>query len=722
MTHRKLLYQFLPRQGETVGVCSLVHPFLVFWEETKTRFLRETINRVVKGVAIPPLPDLLHDFGFGPGTFSLDEWFQQYQAPPLRLTVDAKSLRKLADTAEDLTRDNGLWKDNPADLESAEQDAIADLRRRLDQVRKEVAARSGPGAVRLVLAALRKQFEESARTWLSPRPWTNRLTEELLQAAQTVRSYAGPRKLWGKFLLYVRPGLASSFWLSESQRRNLERKLFPQILSAHQLRFAHERDRRKRRVAEALFGRPGVPGILDQVLLESLDQEKYFQQLAGALATPDVEPQLDAHALVTAKTLDTVLDSARKRTLGDLYQEALVKAGCSPEAFAAQLQQEGLPLNGRTYQPVEWVHVPVPAVLEALQRAGNLYLGSNNQEAPLRIEEPKSAFDAAAAITLTHPELEPLVQNLLSALVQRSKPYAEINHVTGGEPQTHALLYCYPPDRRRFERYLQTRITLANAAGPGDNHTAYQVNHPYIVTLVQFAVAAPLGGLRTLASWVHQANLLQKNGYTPLFDLTGTPEVRRLAERPEDYEDSRLLFGAACKARLFSALGSNPPIHYALTTVDPRLEILFAPVTFVPEWKTEEYFHQALGHAGFVRCLEVAFHRVADLGPTVTKLAREVDAHLVASALVGMGILEAGTSGHHFRIHWQGPPGILPPELFQKQKGALQGLTEVECIAELHRNDDLYNTVFWQVCDALDFGGVSPNDVPPFLLNFVKSL
>lgn len=189
------------------------------------------------------------------------------------------------------------------------------------------------------------------------------------------------------------------------------------------------------------------------------------------------------------------------------------------------------------------------------------------------------------------------------------------------------------------------------------------------------------------------------------------------------YEDSRQLFEAACKALVFSCVNPGPPPHYALPTVDRRLEELFAPITYVAEWKTEEYFLQAVRRRSFARCLEIAFSAVPDLGPTLAKLAREVDANLVATKLVGLGILEAGSAAHHFRIQWPGKdPGVLPLDLFHKQKGTLQGLNADDCIAELNRNDDLYNTVFWQVCDALDFGRVSPNDVPPFLLNFVQSL
>lgn len=724
MSLRPVKLPTLLRLAEAKGVCTLQHPFLALWEQWRKRFLQATIKHLIQGTPLPPNEDLLDEFRLGQGALTLDEWFQHYRARQVRLSWSAAVLRKLADLAEDLTQDQGMWRIDAADLDHLAQDVVEEFRQRLQRLTDHVGRTYGQQAVRQALDLVRQELQQQVRKWDEPPLWSSRQSEELRNLAQTLRSYAQPRHTSWKVVSKLYPETAASWWLSEAQRKNAERRLVPQLQEAASKRFTQEALRRKRQIGALLLGQQGQPGLLDQQLAQSLGHEDFFQKLLNHVeALPSAEIHADPTTLCTARSLDTPIPSPGKGTVADLYDETIENAGCSAAELAAQLGGQGLNLAGRRRKPSEWPQVPVSTVAVALQRAVDEYLGSQDLKNTLHIDQPKTAFEFAASITLTHPALQPLVRPLIPSLVEQSGPYADTAPVPNGEPRNFRYLFCCAHDRRHWERLLHARATLV-ATGVGER-TAFAPKHPYAVILAQFAAAVPVGALRSLPSWVRQANhLVHKQRKTFPFEVAPFPEFRILPQRPESYPDSEALFSAALKAHLIKVLpnSSGAADRFVLAAMDRQMETLFALATYVAEWHTQEYLHQRLRRPEILRSLEIAFPHVPELGVSATALAGDHDAHRACMTLANIGVLEAATTEHHFRLRWQGPPGVLPLDLFRQEIGALQGMTRDDFVGQLHSNDNFYNNVFWQVVDALTLERISTNDVPVFLRGFVQSL
>jgi hypothetical protein len=719
MTRRKTHYKTAARPGQSLGVTAVTLPFRRLLAQFKARFVRDAVAHLAGGGA-PSSPPPLEDAGLGPGTVSLDEWFVDYSPPPLSLDGTREGLLRLAESAEDLARDDGSWRDVAAELDRPAVDAVEEVARRIDGLVRRCLAREGPPAARRALEALRHQMAGAAAANAAA-AWTAAQAAELYEHARQLRHLAHPRSWLARVLMRVRPDAPAWGWLSEGQRAYAERQALPAVTAAAQTRHGAEVVRRKARVYEACLGRPGVAGLLESAEQEVARREQFFQHLAAAPEAAANDYDAQPHEILLAADLDTPLGPGVRRTLGDLFDENAARAGCTPAGLAAVIAHAGLPIDGRVVPPGEWPDLAAGAVREALERLADLYLGAADPDATLDIERPATAVEWLATIHLLHPELRTLLVNVLPVWVRQSRPYAELNAVAGADPNVLTFLYCYEGHRAAWQRLLHAQVTLTTrATGPHDTLPGYAVGHPYAAVLAQFAVALAPGALRDLPAWVREGNRLRQEGeFPPPYDWTAAPELRLLPERVEDYADAEQLFDAAVQAQALVPIGDKPAA-YAPAWPDPALDRLFAQHQVEASWRGPEFFARRLRRPEFATLLLTVFPEVRGLRRVLRTLARESSPLHAAEELVRLGVLEARPAELYRLARVPADGAALDPELYQSREGQYVGLSRQDFVAALCRDDELYNAVFWRVSDALDAGRVSPRDVPPSLVRVTE--
>ncbi len=556
MELRPTHYKFVPSQVDSLGATVLRYPFPEIWDHYERGFHRTVIEHLctTHGHHTSQL-ELLDQAHLTHEAICLDEWFQDYRPPILRFRWDVETLTKLALTADDLAHDDGQWKSDALDLDRPIQTATAEIRRRIQNLRRLTQAESGPDAAVGTLEALRTNWLTLRTEWIAPVDWTTRHADELQDTARILRNARQPRQFHYRTLLSLRARLSPRRWLTESERQMIERRLFPRIQRAGELRFEQELRRRRCRIADAILGRPGAPGILDQILQEVESDRTYFKSLTNVSHRARIErASREPDEILLVESLDTVIDADGQRTLLDLYDELVHRSGCTPARLAEQLLAQGLSIEGRRYLPAEWPSLPLPHVQQGLQAVVAGYLGSSNRRTPVRIDQPQTAFDHAATITPMSPELAAVLRAALPLWIRQSKPYAEHQHLNGADPSRHAFLFCYPPDRRRWESLLVAHVRMSNGDVAVDDAVTYATAHPYVAILCHYA-GFPAGGLRSLPSWIlHNQQLRQQGRLVPQVDPSNYPEMRRLSHRPDDAEDCRQLFQSALKANVIVPL------------------------------------------------------------------------------------------------------------------------------------------------------------------------
>jgi len=265
---------------------------------------------------------------------------------------------------------------------------------------------------------------------------------------------------------------------------------------------------------------------------------------------------------------------------------------------------------------------------------------------------------------------------------------------------------------------------LVSAGDLQQSAVVYRVKHPHIVILCQFALAVPLGALKSLPRWVHQGNLLRKAKKFPsIYNPRDYPELRRLPFRPTDYDDSVQLFHAALKCHRIAPIKNTNPQRYSLLGAEDRLRMLFAPDVFEPAWQIADFWKAQLSNPVFIQFVETSFTGLGNFRGEAQKLAHEQDADFVAKQLVARGVLVQGPGGH-YQVTFT-PARMtanVPDQLYRPKTGPLVGQTEDEFVAALRANDELYNAAFQPVCDAVTFGLLSLNDMPAFARWYLETL
>jgi len=401
------------------------------------------------------------------------------------------------------------------------------------------------------------------------------------------------------------------------------------------------------------------------------------------------------------------------------------QARATPQGLAHLFQREGILVNGVPRRPSEWSDEEPAKLSSALVAAARHYLGFRGRDSSPDIEQPQTAVDFIASITLSDPILRPLLERCLPEFSRRSLPYATFRPIAGADPKTLAFLFCHPAQRKTLEDLLLVEANLSNPSNAEPEVARqYQIDTPYVAMLLQYALACPGGAQVDLQRAMRHANrMLAANKVPPLFEANqNLPEVRLLPHRPDDYDDACHLFRVAADARIMVPVGSGAE-RYNLLKTEPRLRTLFAPDQFVSDWKTAEFFQDQLKTGAFVDFVQATYSHIADWITIVQQLRSQSVPEQVAGELVRLGILEANPHGLYRMTQVPSTRHArVPYGLYRPVPGPMRGLSEDEFVAELIRNDWLYNTVFWQVADALDQQRICPSQVPPFFIDYLQSL
>ena len=724
----KAKYQNVHRQTRSSGCATLRLPLKQLWRSYVTRFAQEGLSQLASGPTRDESQVELEASGLYHEALSLEEWFPPTSPPEFVWDGRLTGLRKLAGTLDDLASDGGAWRDEVGDREMAVETAVTEMLDRLRLMADRVRRQHGPAAARILLNDVRRTMD-SVRTDLetTSERWSAADSELLRDQAERLRRYAQLRGKFAPLVIRIWPHASVRFLLSDGPQRNIGRILKSLSAASHRRSCGAIRDARLQALRELLGTAEDPanqiveqPGRIDE-LLESINREvNDLRMLSTALASQVPRAsRVSATELRLVETLDCVIDPQNRRTMRDLYDERVSRAGCSPPHWAESLRHEGLPVGTKSLLPHEWDHQEPTLFAAALLRSAHEYLGLGDAAASLNVEDPQTAIEHVAGLTLLSEELRPLLQKFLPQLIRRSRPFATFRQITGAEPKVHRFLYCHPSERTAWEKLLRMQVQIAEVADP----QAYGLQHPYAVVVAQYPLGAPGGAMQEFWNWMATGNQARRSQLvTPLYDRRSYPEVRLLDERVKEHEDCQQLLVAARKASIVHPVGDASACN-ALTKPDSRLEHLFSTRILVPQWRDANFFHTLLNlDASFVDFVLQRFPQISGFRQIALRLRREQDTEAVAEELTQLGILERGP--YQFCISQVPPQGRLdmPDGLYSVEFGSLHGLAPDEFIAALYQNDLLYNVLFWGVCDALQLGLLSENDVPESVRRFVDSL
>lgn len=719
---RPMQFRNPPRQTMASGRATLVWPLKPLLGQFTVEFLRETLRRLWNSRRPEPsrLRRYLHKAELVESTMSLDEFFDVAAGmPDFEWTV--ARLSELQRFAAEYADDEGAWRD--LDLEDDADDALSELSRRIRLFLNGIQGDYGPEAAEWALQELRDMFRTKQEKLQNELPhWSSNDTDELLDCARRLRGATKPPRWYWKLIAFFRPDISPRLWLTKAQQSMIERRIVPALARGANLRTEIALADAKLEFFERLIGRPGVEGLLDELLQELRRYKDLIHQLVDSIP-PESSDVKNDNELLLVEDLDSPIDPEQRIRVRDIFFKSAKQAGCTPRGFADLVQREGVIVAGVRRRPTEWLEVEPVELIKSLQKAVYRYLGLRSWNATPNTSQPQTAVDFIGSITLAHPNLRALLERRLPEVAQCSRPYATFQTIAGAAPKRHAFLFCYPTDRKLFEELLLVYANISNPTkGDDDIGQQFRLDSPYVMCLAQFGIACPAGAQVDLQRAARHTNRLLATGrISPLFDdYNELPEVRLLPYRPEDYEDVKQLFLASKKAQVLVPAGGSSNTFNLLKT-EPRLRALFAPERFVPDWKPATFFQKQLKTGAFTDFVQATYPNLVGCHQTVQALRTQLDAEGVADELVAVGVLESNAHGL-YRMSKAPPDNHMrvPYGLYRRVGGKIKGLSEEELIAELLRNDWLYNTVFWQVADAFDQRRVSAADVPDFLLEYLQ--
>ncbi len=698
---RKMHYPRLPFQGSAHGVAELRIPIDAWVTQEKERFLVHAIQPLAKGLALDNIEEHLESAGLVSSALDLSEFFAAEAPRRFSLPTTLDGIRQLANSADDLARDDGSWKQrSEAGLNAAMEEAGAQLRTRFHAFVERLETQFGPRAGCQGLVQLRKILVEQQESMRSEAKWQKRQSDDLQSIAQQLRGLGRVGRMLPTFLHGWTKNLSTSWLMTESQRLALQRKWHPLVQKAEDQRFADETRRRKLRVYDWLLGQPGKAGLLDQMHQQSREKFAYFQ----SLVTPTknrTRANRSATTIVLAESIDTPLEPGKQRTVADLLDERIRAAGCMPEDFAARIQTDGLLIRNRSYVPSQWPELALAEVRQALSDALDRYLGADRPHVVINWKHPSTALEQIAGLTLACEELQPLLTRAIGTWANRTRPFAEVHDVPRCSEKRTAYLFCHPSVRPALTGLLRNRAAIV-ACEP----EAFAVNHPYSATLMQADLATPLGALTGLPTWRSELELAEKQG-TALFSPREFDEVRRLASRSVD--DAESLFDAACKADAIRPI-SHGAERFVPTCLESRFEEFFAQSEIHAQWLTPRELARHLRKPDVIRGLELAFPTIPDIVAVLKQASAETDANRVAKMLVDHALFESGLFGQ-CRIRAAKPTHQELNVFFKRVRGPIVGVSAEDFVALLRDNDDLYNGIFWTVSDADTNNAISRNDI-----------
>lgn len=712
------------RTPTTAGGCALLRYDIRFlWTQFEMRTLRETIDALWNRSQHIDLERRFEELGITGNKLTLEPQFAlESRGPQIRFKNTAKDLKRLADDADDLREEDGHWQDWREQLNDLAKRTTEELQQLLKQGVMSLAKQYGPKLAHQAIAQIRQQLQIHYEQIIQQaQPWALERTTLLEEKSQLLQSFSRPSDWRWKLANCLLTNLSPTMWLTQRQRGQINDAI-KAIQAASDFRYEQDLLRAKRRVFETLLGREGKSGFLDTLTQEVEKLEQFFRNLAESFEEPTLTSKDSAVELSVVKHIDEWLDRRQYRRLVDLFREKLQAAGCSPEAFAEELWLTGIEIDHRLLKPGEWMEADLNTVRQKLLEQGRLYLGSSNPNKPLNINEPTTALEWVASVTLVHPEIRPLVRGMISEWGRRSRPYAIHARMKQANPSIQRYLFCYPPDRPKWEQWLinEGRPVSTRLAETGMDE--YTVGHPYLLVLAQFGFGYPG---HAQPSYLRGLFLAKRSGATentePLHDFDRNVELRLIAQREDSYQDACEVFNALQLAGEIRAI-EGAHSGYVLANPDMTLQSHFRVRSVEPEWKTSQQFHRLLRYTKFRNFVDLSFPELPQWNDLAARLAHHHDSDYVAARLADQGILTMGEMGQ-YRMAGSLPKALtqVPRGLYTVKYGAPRGLSRDHFLSQLQRSDWFYTVMFWRVIDAFAEQRLSFKDLPTFAQAYVKA-
>jgi hypothetical protein len=720
---RPTRYKYIAAPLQSSGAMSMVFPFAELWEHYLERFASHAVDAIFDHQLSKRSQKPLSELGITDSFLELDEWFEHLQDPPmLPLVWEQKDLLRIARACEDYASDNGGWKQElQPEFSDATQLAIEQITSRLSKIIREQYRILGPTTAIATLARIETCFSNRIEQWEDQMPeWEADRSQSLRDAGRRLRGMATPRQLhWRIASRFV--AVSPKRWLDERQTGRAAKQIMDDYQSGVRQRYRRLFLLAKRDVAIELLGGDGVQGRLDDIRRDVTRRVVFFDRLVKSFSDKSIAVDNDGSTIVLAGSLNDYLSTKTKRTVADLFDDQLVKAGKSPEKLARRLWEDGLPVGDSKLPPPAWINVEIPVLAAAIRRTVRQELGTTNTKNAICIENPTTALDFAAQVNLAHPEIEPLVRSAVRTWSQKSKPYIQCEAIEG-VTNDHRYLFCYGAHRSYWENLLQTEarpLGVSKSTAP-----ELGIRHPFRVLFAQFGFGFPVGKLPTFIQGKVNGQILRKRkGTEPLFDEDNRPELRALSQRADNYEEACKMFTALYKARLLRPVANGNSNRYSLMKLDPTIEKHFRKRIIEAAWKTPQYFHDLLKRADFRSFVEIQYGgddgTLLGWNETAIRLAESFDSNEVANTLKALGVLEQGEA-EQYRLAGGAPKELsfVPQRAFRTVLGDVVGLTRHEIISRSQSDDWFWNVLFWQCVDAHCAERITRTDLPQSVIEF----
>ena len=714
-------YDAVHHQLRSQGSARLVWPLKALWAEFVVWFARRTLRSVYAGHEIDDPGPLLQQNALGEDTLSLDEWLAAEEPTEVSWDDRQAGLRKLAAIAEDYASDAGAWRELLSNLDELAAEAVSKILQRSGQLIETVRREQGETAARRSLDEILRQLDaRCAEHRKKADHWPVKASERLLKIAHALRHYSKPRGRLARIVLRYWSDLPMAWLLGQRRRKEIDR-FVEEVNKAARLRYRMAVNRTRQTVYRRLLGDTQRPARLQELLTPLTESRRHAESVLGILrhAAGTDKPSTRSCVVHLVDDLATVLDPRSGRTVRDLFATRSRRAQRSPQGLAAHLREHGLPLGQRPVLPHEWHQHDPATVAAALLTAVHQYLGSANPNGPLDLDNPHSVLKHVASLHLLSPELRTRLDEVLPTVVNRSRPYAEFETLTGDDRQILTFLYCHREQRRQWGQLLRTAVPDIQPPSAAN----CDIDNPWMMEIHQNLIAAPAGASKQLWCWTSAGNRARRAKIVqPRFDHSAVPERRQLGERVRDHADCQQLFEAGVAASLLYEVGTGTG-RYALAHPDPRLEELFGPSVYAARWQSLEFFHGLLKtETRFIDFTCRVFPNLADFRQTAHRLAREDDIDAVADELERLGVIRRRSCQCQVCHVIPRMAADVVEGLYDHKPGTTVGQGTETFLGELFRNDLLYTVLFCGVLDAFEQGWLTENSVPASIVEKSREL
>jgi len=706
-----------PLSGRSAGVARLTVPFYQLQRQFVAQFAIKVVKYINRGQLLADVQSFLEENGFVHSTIAMRELFQGYEHRPAQCDYSRNSIDQVQALAEDLSADDGAWREYSSVLHDAAMSQCTMLLSNLSVLMAKTMRSNGQGAVQQIANAIREklrfELQELSESNLEvPLHDLQKMKQQLGYVRNLHTKCSWPVKLIRSFL----PSHRIGFLYSHAVKRTIL-SLAKSVNSVQKDRFAIQCQRERIKALQYLLGTDGEPGALADIESAANRLDSVFRAIHGSLTA-----EFDALAAAPPSAIEIrlisqineKLDPTSAETLYDLFMQLAAHVGCTPKKIAAAIFKKGLRLKGETRTPSDWLDLDPTQVSRGLLKLIERQFGCTD-DVILHPTEPVTVADHLAQLSLLHPRLKRRLLQAIPQLLDRSKPYAEFAPMHEVEEIVQKFLYCFPEHRKMWVRLLSGDVAESS------NASQYAMKHPYQIELLQVRVGGCIGSMPSFLRASVAACLAERDGTIPAhLDRHELPEMRLLDQRVREIADCRTLFNSGRSIEAISPV--KDASRFALSRPDSRVHDAFAPRQWVAaELPAETIQHLLLNDARLTGFLVRTFPQQSDLGDVLRFYKNEDSALKLVEELVGRNVLIDVGGLYHVNATFTSLPMDAPRQIVRSKRGPLVGLSEQEFISELFKNDQLYCLVFFAVHDAFLLGQLSANHTPASVVEQAKS-